>query len=166
MRLNGFNVYDKRIYFEDKVTLAPFDQRFELLNILINKINKDDVLVITSFDCLGDNFNEFYNKFKFIIKKGIRLICMEYSLEVLKNKDFEFFFIIYKNFRNFYNQLNRKCYHLLPLESHYIKKEDIFIKFQKGSSFVSLSREYFMSEKLIQEVIQYHNSKACIKNSN
>lgn len=75
----GYEIQEKRLIFEQVKAGVSLKFRHKLFILINYTLESGDLLIIDGIDALGCDFKEIYSTLNFIFKKGIRLVCLEFS---------------------------------------------------------------------------------------
>lgn len=157
----GYEIPKNRFIFERVKVSIPFEFRNQI-KILINyTLESGDLLLIDGIDALGSNFKEIYATVNFIFKKGIRLVCLDFSKKEIKGDIKKIFFHFLKICSDFdkkvqldkmmSNKKNNKVGRPEILNKK--QKREVIEKFKNGQSVYSLARQYSVTRTVIQRLL-------------
>ncbi|MFW1801050.1 recombinase family protein [Acinetobacter nematophilus] len=157
----GYEIPKNRFIFERVKVSIPFEFRNQI-KILINyTLESGDLLLIDGIDALGSNFKEIYTTVNFIFKKGIRLVCLDFSKKEIKGDIKKIFFHFLKICSDFdkkvqldkmmSNKKNNKVGRPEILNKK--QKREVIEKFKNGQSVYSLARQYSVTRTVIQRLL-------------
>lgn len=157
----GYEIPKNRFIFERVKVSIPFEFRNQI-KILINyTLESGDLLLIDGIDALGSNFKEIYTTVNFIFKKGIRLVCLDFSKKEIKGDIKKIFFHFLKICSDFdkkvqldkmmSNKKNNKVGRPEILNKK--QKREVIEKFKNGQSVYSLAKQYSVTRTVIQRLL-------------
>jgi putative DNA-invertase from lambdoid prophage Rac len=157
----GYQIPENRLIFEQVKVSIPFEFRHQF-KILINyTLESGDLLLIDGIDALGSNFKEIYATVNFIFKKGIRLVCLDFSKKEIKGDIKKIFFHFLKICSDFDKKVqldkmvsskkNTKVGRPEILNKR--QKKEVIEKFKNGQSVYSLARQYSVTRTVIQRLL-------------
>ncbi|MCU4313902.1 recombinase family protein [Acinetobacter bereziniae] len=157
----GYEIPKNRFIFEQVKVGIPLNFRQNLIILINYTLESGDLLIIDGIDSLGSDFKEIYSIVSVIFKKGIRLVCLEFSKKEIKGdvkKIFLHFLKMCSDFdrkvklekmggRKKINKIGRP--EILSKE----KKKEIIEKFKNGQSVYALARQYSVARTVIQRLL-------------
>jgi putative DNA-invertase from lambdoid prophage Rac len=157
----GYEIPKNRFIFEQVKVGTPLNFRQNLIILINYTLESGDLLIIDGIDSLGSDFKEIYSIVSVIFKKGIRLVCLEFSKKEIKGdikKIFLHFLKMCSDFdrkvklekmggRKKINKIGRP--EILSKE----KKKEIIEKFKNGQSVYALARQYSVARTVIQRLL-------------
>ncbi|WP_151798817.1 helix-turn-helix domain-containing protein, partial [Acinetobacter bereziniae] len=154
-----YEVENDRIVLEEvkpQISLRYRDMFFKL----INNMKRGDLLIVKGVDCLGSNFNEINYSASLINKKGVRLICYEFSEFELKGVVKDNFLKVLKVFSNF--EINMKKAKVefnvskkvgRPEILNQEQKKEVINLYKKGESIYAIAKKYSVARTVIKRVV-------------
>ncbi|WP_224965031.1 recombinase family protein [Acinetobacter guillouiae] len=157
----GYEIPKNRLVFEQVKIGIPLEFRHKLINLINYTLENGDLLLIDGIDSLGSDFKEIYSSVNFIFKKGIRLVCLDFSKNEIKGDIKKIFFHFLKICSDFDGKLqsNRKIGNRninkvgRPKILNKIQKEEVLEKFKNGQSVYSLAKQYSVTRTVIQRLL-------------
>ncbi|WP_373357986.1 recombinase family protein [Acinetobacter lactucae] len=159
-----YPIQEHRITFEEINITTPLIYRTRLLTLINYTLEKNDILVVKSIDCLGSNYSEILTIFAKLDKKQIKFICMDYSKSLIDG-DLKLFFIhfikicydfekklnsgkIYKNRIGRVGKVGRP--ELLDLE----QKNKVIEMYKQGFSVYFIAKEFSVTRTVINRILK------------
>ncbi|MCX5468618.1 recombinase family protein [Acinetobacter nematophilus] len=169
----GYEIPKNRFIFENVKVSIPFEFRHQF-KILINyTLESGDLLLIDGIDALGSNFKEIYTTVNFIFKKGIRLVCLDFSKKEIKGDIKKIFFHFLKICSDFDKKVqldkmmdskkNNKVGRPEILNKK--QKREVIEKFKNGQSVYSLARQYSVTRTVIQRLLAKSSESIILEDS-
>ncbi|MFW1948998.1 recombinase family protein [Acinetobacter bereziniae] len=124
-------------------------------------LESGDLLIIDRIDSLGSDFREIYSIVNIIFKKGVRLVCLEFSKKEIKGDVKKIFFHFLKMCSEFDRKIKlekmggRKKINKIGRPEILSKKQkkEILEKFKNGASVYALARQYSVTRTVIQRLL-------------
>lgn len=159
----GFKVQKNRLVVEEVLVNKSVNYRDRLLNLINYSLEADDILVVKGIDSLGSTFNEIIKIFNKIEENKIRLICLDYSKNEIKD-DLKVFFIHFlKICFEFEKLFKAECHKVKestisrkvgrPEILSNEQKEKVVELYKKGYSVYSLAKEFSVTRTVIRRIL-------------
>jgi len=157
----GYEIPQNRLVFEQVKVGIPLEFRHKLISLINYTLESGDLLLIDGIDSLGSDFKEIYSTVNFIFKKGIRLVCLEFSKKEIKGDIKKIFFHFLKICSDFDGKLqsekrtgNKKISKVgRPEILTKTQKNEVLERFKNGQSVYSLAKEYEVTRTVIQRLL-------------
>lgn len=157
----GYQIPENRLVFEQVKMGIPLEFRHKLISLINYTLESGDLLLIDGIDSLGSDFKEIYSSVNFIFKKGIRLVCLEFSKKEIKGDIKKIFFHFLKICSDFDGKLqsekktgNKKINKVgRPEILSKTQKGEVLERFKNGQSVYSLAKEYDVTRTVIQRLL-------------
>ena len=157
----GYEIPQNRLVFEQVKVGIPLEFRHKLISLINYTLESGDLLLIDGIDSLGSDFKEIYSTVNFIFKKGIRLVCLEFSKKEIKGNIKKIFFHFLKICSDFDGKLqsekrtgNKKISKVgRPEILTKTQKNEVLERFKNGQSVYSLAKEYEVTRTVIQRLL-------------
>ncbi|NUG70431.1 recombinase family protein [Acinetobacter bereziniae] len=157
----GYEIPKNRFIFEQVKIGIPLKFRQKLIILINYTLESGDLLIIDGIDSLGSDFKEIYSNVSTIFKKGIRLVCLEFSKKEIKGDVKKIFFHFLKMCSDFDRKVKlekmggRKKINKIgrPEILTKKKKKEIIEKFKNGQSVCALARQYAVARSVIQRLL-------------
>ncbi|MBJ9947979.1 recombinase family protein [Acinetobacter bereziniae] len=157
----GYEIPKNRFIFEQVKIGIPLKFRQKLIILINYTLESGDLLIIDGIDSLGSDFKEIYSNVSTIFKKGIRLVCLEFSKKEIKGDVKKIFFHFLKMCSDFDRKVKlekmggRKKINKIgrPEILTKKKKKEIIEKFKNGQSVYALARQYAVARSVIQRLL-------------
>lgn len=169
LREHGYVVQKNRLIIEEVGVDKSISIRDKLTNLIEYSMEADDLLIVKGIDCLGSNYREILNIVESLEKKGIRLICIDYSKHELIGEIRVFFIHFLKLCLNFEKlHLDSKAKFKHGSESYKAgrpekltneQKQLVIEKYKKGWSVYRLAQEFEVSRTVIQRILDNETKK-------
>ncbi|MCT9977806.1 helix-turn-helix domain-containing protein [Acinetobacter sp. I-MWF] len=157
----GYEIPQNKLVFEQVKVGIPLEFRHKLISLINYTLESGDLLLIDGIDSLGSDFKEIYSTVNFIFKKGIRLVCLEFSKKEIKGDIKKIFFHFLKICSDFDGKLqsekrtgNKKISKVgRPEILTKTQKNEVLERFKNGQSVYSLAKEYEVTRTVIQRLL-------------
>ncbi|KAF1024613.1 MAG: Serine recombinase PinR [Acinetobacter bereziniae] len=157
----GYEIQEKRRIFEQVKAGVSLKFRHKLFILINYTLESGDLLIIDGIDALGCDFKEIYSTLNFIFKKGIRLVCLEFSKKEIKGDIKKIFIHFLKICSDFDEkiQVEKMLAHKKinkvgrPEILNKKQKKEVLEKFKNGQSVYSLAKQYSVTRTVIQRLL-------------
>ncbi|MDC5569234.1 recombinase family protein, partial [Acinetobacter baumannii] len=155
---NGYQIQLNRLIFEEVSVETSIVYREKIINLVNYSLEEDDILIIKGLDSLGANFIEIEKFVNIINDKKIRLICLDFSKDEIKDNLKKIFFHFIKMGADFENKFSKNSAERniktkrvgRPEILNSEQKKEVIKKFKIGHSVYSLAKEYSVTRTVIQ----------------
>ncbi|HHP0279372.1 recombinase family protein [Acinetobacter baumannii] len=158
---NGYQIQLNRLIFEEVSVETSIVYREKIINLVNYSLEEDDILIIKGLDSLGANFIEIEKFVNIINDKKIRLICLDFSKDEIKDNLKKIFFHFIKMGADFENKFSKNSAERniktkrvgRPEILNSEQKKEVIKKFKIGHSVYSLAKEYSVTRTVIQRIL-------------
>jgi putative DNA-invertase from lambdoid prophage Rac len=161
LRNSNYEVLERKIFIEEVKAEISLKYRDIFMNLINYVMEENDLLFVKGIDSLGSNFNEILFSVNLIFKKGIRLVCYDFSKDEIEGKIKENFINSLKLFYDFESNI-KKSKKKIEINNKRVgrpeilsqkQKEEVLLMFENGDSVYSIAKKYSVARTVIQRII-------------
>lgn len=169
LKEHGYLIQKNRLIIEEVGVDKSISIRSKFNNLIGYTMERGELLIVKGIDCLGSTYDEILKVIENLEKKGIRLICIDYSKQELAGEIRDFFIYFLKLCLNFEKQ-HQDCKVKIKNNSGAYKvgrpekltseqKQLLLEKYKKGWSVYRLALDFEVSRTVIQRVLDQESKK-------